>query len=120
VPCGIKPQPLEIYIMATSRITFGAVLDAVGTTATVFSTTMNALGDGASVMGAYMTKLQAEQAKRHIADAEAFTHRLTVEKAEERAASNIAVEKFCAKSAEHRKHFEAAFNLYDQLLRPQA
>lgn len=104
--------------MSTTRLTFGAVLDTVNTTATVISSTLNAIGGASNILGSFVTKAAAEQVIRHKADNESFVERLINEKAQERALANIAVTQFCAKSTEHAAHYEAAYDTFTTLLRP--
>ena len=106
--------------MATSRLTFGAVLETVTTTATALTGALSAVSEGTQILGAFVSKAAEEQRYRHLADKESFIERLITEKSEERATANLAVERFIAKSASHAKHYEDAYNTFTAILRPSA
>ena len=106
--------------MSTTRLTFGAVLATVNTTATVITSTLNAVDGASNILGSFINKAATEQGLRHIADKESFLERLINEKAQERAAANIAVTQFCAKSSAHAEHYANAYDTFTKLLRPTA
>ena len=107
-------------LMSTTRLTFGAVLDTVNTTATVISSTLNAVGGASNMLGSFVTKAASEQRERHIADALTFRQRLMDEKAQERTLALIKTSEFCAKSKQHAEFYETAYNEFHALLNPKA
>lgn len=103
--------------MASSRLTFGALLDTVQTTANTVTNTLSAANKGVGILTAFVDKASTEQRIRHVADKEVFIENLIQEKAEERAMANLKVEKFIAQSADHRKHYQSAYEKFTSLLR---
>lgn len=103
--------------MASSRLTFGAILQTVSTTANTVTATLDAANKGVGILTAFVDKASTEQRIRHIADKEVFIENLVQEKAEERAIANIKIEKFIAQSAEHHKHYSSAYEKFTELLR---
>ena len=107
----------SLTIMASSRLTFGAILQTVSTTANTVTATLDAANKSVGILTAFVDKASTEQRIRHIADKEVFIENLVQEKAEERAIANIKIEKFIAQSAEHRKHYQGAYEKFTELLR---
>lgn len=105
--------------MSSSRLTFGAILSTVTTTANTVTATLDAANKGVGILTAFVDKASSEQKLRHVADNEVFIENLIQEKSEERAIANIKVEKFIAQSPEHRKHYQGAYEKFTSLLRQQ-
>lgn len=105
--------------MASSRLTFGAILSTVQTTANTVTATLDAANKGVGILTAFVDKASTEQRIRHVADKEVFIENLIQEKAEERAMANIKIEKFIAQSPAHKQHFGDAYTKFTSLLREQ-
>lgn len=105
--------------MSSSRLTFGAILSTVQTTANTVTATLDAANQGVGMLTAYVSEASANQRIRQIADREVFIENLIMEKSEERAMANIKVEKFIAQSAQHKDHYATAYNKFTSLLRQQ-
>ena len=106
--------------MSTSRITFGAVLDTVQTTATTVTNVLDAANSSIGMVNTFITSAAENQKIRAIADKETFIEDLIREKAFEQSASTLRVNSFMSQSAEHKNAFQNAYNTYSTLLRPQA
>lgn len=104
--------------MATSRLTFGAILSTVQTTATTITSSLEAANRGVGMLTAFVDKAAKEQKERHIADGESFLVNLINEKAIEDAQALLTVDKFLAQSARHAELFEQRHDVYTKLLRP--
>lgn len=103
--------------MASSRLTLGAILQTVSTTANTVTATLDAANKGVGILTAFVDKASTEQRIRHIADKEVFIENLVQEKAEERAVANIKIKKFIDQSPDHHKHYSAAYEKFTELLR---
>lgn len=107
--------------MSTSRLTFGAVLSTIQTSANTVTATLDAANQGVGMLTAYVSEAASNQRVRQIADREVFLENLIREKAEERSAANIKVQKFCAQSSDHKSFYEASYATFTNLLRtPQS
>lgn len=104
--------------MSTSRLTFGAVLGTVQTTANTITSSLDVINSGVSMLTTYVSGAAENQRIRAIADKESFLENLTREKAYEEAASTLKVAKFCQQSADHLKFYTEAYETYSKLLRP--
>lgn len=104
--------------MSSSRLTFGAMLSTVQTTANTVTATLDAANQAVGMLTAYVSEASANQKIRQVADREVFIENLIMEKSEERALANLKVEKFIAQSAQHRKHYGEAYEKFTELLRP--
>lgn len=103
--------------MASSRLTFGAILNTVTTTANTVTTTLDAANKSVGILTAFVDKAATEQRVRHVADQETFLETLIKEKAEERALSDLRAEKFMAQSSAHKQHYQDAYQRFETLLR---
>lgn len=104
--------------MSTSRLTFGAMLQTVTTTANTVTATLDAANQAVGMLTAYVSEASANQKLRQVADREVFIENLIMEKSEERALLNLKVEKFIAQSPAHAKHYQGAYEKFTELLRP--
>ena len=103
--------------MSTTRMSFGAVLGSVQSAATTITSTLDAATGAVGMLTAFVGKASDEQRIRHIADKEDFIENLIMERAEMRSVANLKAEKFVSKSADHAKHFKAAYDRFESLLR---
>ena len=101
----------------STRLTFGAVLGSVQSAATTVTTTLDAATGAVGMLSAFVNKAADEQRIRHVADKEDFVESLIMERAEQRANACLKAEKFIGKSAEHAKHYGAAYKRFESLLR---
>lgn len=97
--------------MASTKLTFGAILNTVGTTANTLTATIGAFGVGANMLAAYADKQAAEQAFQYKLDSVTFKELARVNAGRDIAkqAQEIAKEK--AKDPEFAKSFDHYFNL---------
>lgn len=103
--------------MSTSRMTFGAILSTVQTTANTLTNTLAAANTGVGMLTSFVEEAAQDQQLRNVANREVFLEDLIREKTQERATANIAVEKFIGQSPAHAKHYESAYTMFSQLLR---
>ena len=101
----------------SSRITFGAMLNTVQSTANTLTATLDAANTSVGMLTSFVTAAADNQRIRQIADKETFLEELIQEKAVETTKSAIKVEKFIAQSVEHKKHFGSAYETFTKLLR---
>jgi hypothetical protein len=103
--------------MSTTRMSFGAVLGSVQSAATTITSTLDAATGAVGMLTAFVSKASDEQRVRHIADKEDFVENLIIERAEMRSVAALKAEKFMGKSPEHQRHFKAAYESFEALLR---
>lgn len=103
--------------MSTSRITFGAVLSTIQSSANTVTNSLDAVNTAIGMATAFVTSAADNQRIRTIADKETFIEDLIREKAFEQSASSLKVTKFMAQSAEHAEFYTSAYNKYATLLR---
>ena len=103
--------------MSTTRMSFGAVLGSVQSAATTITSTLDAATGAVGMLTAFVSKASDEQRVRHVADKEDFVENLIMERAEMRSIACLKAEKFITKSADHAKHYGAAYAAFEQLLR---
>lgn len=103
--------------MSTSRLTFGAVLSTVQTTANTVTNVLDAANAGVGMLNAYVTQAADNQRIRQIADKETFIEDLIREKAMQQATQTLKINKFTAQSNEQSVAYETAYNTYKALLR---
>lgn len=103
--------------MSTTRLTFGAILNTVSSTANTVTAVLDAANQGATMLTSYVSEAAHNQRIRQIADREDFVEGLIKEKAEQRATANLKFEKFAQQSESHSKQLEESYNLYTALLR---
>lgn len=106
--------------MSTSRLTFGAVLSTVQTTANTLTNVLDAANASIGMVNTFVTSAAENQQIRAIADKETFIEDLIREKSFEQANSSLRVSKFTQQSNQHKEYFETAYDKYSTLLRPQA
>ena len=105
--------------MSTSRLTFGAILSTVQTTANTVTNVLDAANAGVGMLNAYVTQAADNQRIRQIADKETFIEDLIREKAMQQATQTIKINKFTSQSAEQSKAYEDAYETYQSLLRTE-
>jgi hypothetical protein len=105
--------------MSTSRMTLGAVLGTVQTTANTVTATLEAANAAVGMLNTFVTGAAENQRIRAIADQETFIEDLIREKSYEEAQSGLKVEKFIAQSASHKTHYASAYEKFTGLLRKQ-
>lgn len=106
--------------MATSRLTFGAILSTVQTTASTITATLEAANQGVGMLTTFVEEAAHNQKFRQTANREAFIVNLINEKTIEDAQALLVVDKFIAQSDRHRELFEKRHDVYTKLLRPDA
>lgn len=104
--------------MSTTRLTFGAVLNTVNTTANTVTSTLDAVSSGIGMLNAYIDNAAAHQKARIAIDNEDFIEGLIREKSQERTESTLRVQKYITQSQEHAKAYQEAYDTYSKLLRP--
>lgn len=105
--------------MATSRLTFGAILSTVQTTAATLTSTLEAANQGVGMLTAFVEEAAHNQKSRQIANRESFIVNLINEKTIEDSQALLTVDKFIAQSDRHRELFEQRHDVYSKLLRPE-
>lgn len=103
--------------MSTTRLSFGAVLGTVQSAATTLTSTLDTVTTAVGMATSFVSQAADNQRLRQIADKEDFVENLIMEKAEQRTLSNLKVEKLISKSADHAKHYSAAYAKFTKLLR---
>ena len=101
--------------MATSRVTVGAVLGAVETTATTLTNTLNALNMGVNMINASVKEASENQADQQKTDRKDFRDNLLREAAKAKSDANLKVIEYCKQSPKHAELYEAAYNEYAAL-----
>lgn len=101
----------------STRLTFGAVLGSVQSAANTVTGALDAASAGIGMLNSFVTQAADNQKIRQIADKEDFIETLIMEKAEQRATAHLKADKFCSKSADHSKHYNAAYDAFEKLLR---
>lgn len=103
--------------MSTSRMTLGAVLSTVQSTANTLTNTLDAANSAVGMLNTFVNSAAENQRIRAIADKETFIEDLIREKSFEEAQSGLKVEKFIAQSSAHRTHYQGAYDKFTELLR---
>jgi len=103
--------------MSNTRVTFGAILNTIQSTATMLTNTLDTVNTGVGMATTYVTDAADNQRMRSTADKESFLEDLVREKSYEESQSNLKVQKFCLQSADHKQFYEAAYTKYSNLLR---
>lgn len=103
--------------MSTSRLTFGAILSTVQTTANTVTNVLDAGNAAVGMLNAYVTQAADNQRIRQIADKETFIEDLIREKAMQQATQTLKINKFTKQSEEQSVAYEAAYSTYQNLLR---
>ena len=97
---------------ANSRMTIASVLAAVQTTANTATGALNAVNSAVGMANKFVTDAAHRQDVRSKLDNAIFTKTLHQEKAQELAASRLAIEDFAKQSKEHAAQYQSA---YDEL-----
>lgn len=105
--------------MSTSRLTFGAILSTVQTTANTVTNVLDAGNAAVGMLNAYVTQAADNQRIRQIADKETFIEDLIREKAMQQATQTLKINKFTSQSTEQSEAYEAAYATYQKLLRTE-
>lgn len=101
---------------ASTRITFGAILGAVQTTASTFTNTLQAANAGVGMLNKFVADAAEKQAVRSVLDNAIFSKTLHQEKAKELTESRLEVISYCKQSSDHKTQYESAFNELADLL----
>jgi hypothetical protein len=104
--------------MSTTRLAFGAILGTIQNAAATVTTALDATNNGVGMLSAFVTEASIDQKLRNVANREDFLENLIQERAEARSIGALKVEAFCAKSAQHAKHYADAYDTFTKLLRP--
>ncbi len=103
--------------MATTKLTFSAVLGSVQATAATLTNTVEAANQSVGILTAFIRKSAKEQQLQHLVDEEVFTENLIRSSAEEETLSEIKIQQFCKQSKEHSEGFTKSYDKFTQLLR---
>lgn len=106
--------------MSSSRLTFGAMLSTVTTTANTVTATLEAVNQGVGMLTSYVGNAAEHQKLRQLADNETFVEELIREKSFEETQSTLRVSKFISQSDEHHSAYEKAYNKFNAILRKQS
>ena len=101
--------------MATSRVTVGAVLGAVETTATTLTNTLNALNMGVNMINASVKEASENQQDQQKIDRSTFRKNLLRESAQAETEANLKALAFCKTSKDHAALYETAYNEFASL-----
>lgn len=103
--------------IANSRMTFGAILGAVQTSATTLTSSLDAANSAVGMLNKFVTDAANRQNVRSKLDNAIFEKTLHQEKAQELTESRLQVLNYCKQSAEHEQHYQSAFNELAELLK---
>lgn len=103
----------------STRLTFGALLNTVQATANTVTSTLDAANTGVGMLTSFVTAAADNQRIRQVADKEVFIETLIQEKSFEQAQAKLKVQKFCLQSADHAQFYEASYDVFTKLLRPE-
>ena len=101
--------------MANSRVTIGAVLGAVETTATTLTNTLNALNMGVNMINATVKEASQNQQDQQKIDRKTFRLNLLRESAQSEVEANLKVIDFCNTSPKHQELYESSYNEFAEL-----
>lgn len=102
--------------MATSRITFGAVLGTIGDAAGTLSTVLNTATTAVSMASKFVEDAKEQQRIRSVVEMDSFGEVLAEESAMAEASRKSDILAFCKKSATHQELFNTAYNRVKTLL----
>lgn len=102
--------------MATSRITFGAVLGTIGDAAGTISTVLNTATTAVSMASKFVEDAKEQQRIRSVVEMDSFGEVLCEESAMAEASRKSDILAFCKKSPEHQALFETGYNRVKTLL----
>lgn len=103
---------------ANSRMTFGAVLATVQTTANTLTNTVSAVNSAVGMVNKFVTDAADRQAVRSKLDTAIFEKTLHQEKAQELAISRLTQKEFMKQSADHAEMYQAAYEELGLILTP--
>ena len=95
---------------ATARMTFGALLGTVATTANAVTSVVNTGVEGVSMLDRFVKKHATQQKIDHAADMADYAWRVGMQKAQELATLKQEVRAFCDKSEQHAADYAESFN----------
>lgn len=95
--------------MASTKLTFGAILGTVNSAATTLTSTLSALGTGAAMLEAYASKQQQDQAYSYQQESIADHEIIDLNIASKLAGQVIEINKQKAKSPEFTQAFDHYF-----------
>lgn len=102
--------------MATSRITFGAVLGTIGDAAGTISTVLNTATTSVSMLAKFVDDAKEQQRIRSIVNMDSFGETLAEESAMAEATRKSEILAFCKKSPEHETLYASGYNRVKTLL----
>lgn len=103
--------------MSTARMTVGALLGTVTTTANAVTGTVNGIAKGVGMFDTWIDQLATEQRIRAIGHKERAKTMIAQDLAMEEAERIVSIEEFCSKSPSHLSHFQTAHSKYEALLK---
>lgn len=102
--------------MATSRITFGAVLGTIGDAAGTISTVLNTATTAVSMASKFVEDAKEQQRIRSTVEMDSFAEVLAEESAMAEAVRKSDILIFCKKSTTHEELFKTSYNRIKLLL----
>lgn len=105
--------------VANSRMTFGAVLATVQTTANTVTNTLQAANSAVGMLNKFVSDAATRQDVRSKLDNAIFEKTLHQEKAQQLSLSRMQVLEFCKQSPAHESTFKAAYDELADILKPQ-
>jgi hypothetical protein len=99
--------------MATTKLTFGSLLQTVTTTANTLTATVATIGKGADMLAAYADKAALEQAYEYSKEHIVFKEEIDTSLADRLASNGLIIKKKCANNEEYSE----LFNHYLQLIK---
>lgn len=105
--------------MATSRITFGAVLGTIGDAAGTVSTVLNTATASVGMLAKFVDDAAEQQRIRSVVDMDSFGELVKEEAAMAEAARKTDIIAFCKKSPDHQALFTTAYDRITALLDAQ-
>lgn len=103
--------------IANTRMTFGAVLATVQSTADTITSTLDAANSAVGMLNKTVTDAAQRQKVRSVLDMAIFSKTLHQEKAKELADSRVELLKYMEQSSEHRSNYEKAFEELEALMK---
>lgn len=103
--------------MSSTRLTLGAVLGTVQTTANTLTGTLEAVNAGVGMLNTFVTGAAENQRIRAIADKEVFVESLIKEKAMEESLADLKIKKYMSQSQDHAETFSSNYSKFQSLLR---
>lgn len=103
---------------ANTRITIGALLGAVTTSANAVSQTLNVITDGIDMAQNTVSTLKANQIIRNKVDVINYENNYIEQAAQVRAGQKMQIQEFRKKSSDHATAFDAALDEIQKALNP--